>query len=71
MEMEVIYNIGQTTAMAGLAGPPLLPLLPLLWYFVHSCSLPYVIYCFIFDLICYLVNLFYFYIISIVDDRWW
>ena len=22
-------------------------------YFMHSCSLPYVIYCFIFDLICY------------------
>ena len=24
--------------------PPLLPLLPLLWYFIHSLSLPYVIY---------------------------
>ena len=29
-------------------------LLPLLWYFIHSCSLPYVIIYVIFDRICYL-----------------
>ena len=39
------------TPPAGSAGAPLPPpLLPLLWYFIHSCSLPYVIYNFIFDL---------------------
>ena len=32
------------------AGAPLLQVLPLLWYFIHSCSLPYVIHYFIFDL---------------------
>ena len=34
-------------------GAPLLPPLPLLQYLIHSCSLPYVIYYFIFDLICF------------------
>jgi hypothetical protein len=39
----------QTGPLAGPTGMPLLPLLPLLWYLIHSCSLPYVIYYFIFD----------------------
>ena len=46
------------------AGPAGAPLLPLLWYLIRSCSLPYVIYYFIFDLIYYVYQPFYFYIIS-------
>ena len=38
------------------AGAPLLPLLPLLWYLIHSCSLAYVTYYFIFGIIYYLIN---------------
>ena len=38
--------------LAGPAGAPLMPLLPLLWYFIHSCSLSFVMCYFIFDLIC-------------------
>ena len=40
----------------GLAGASLLPLLPLLWYFINSCSLPYVKYYSVFDLISYNIN---------------
>ena len=32
--------------LTGPAGAPLPPLLPLLWYLIHSCSLPYVVYFF-------------------------
>ena len=40
----------------GLAGAPLLPLLPQLWYLIHSCSLPDVMYYFIFDLYVTFIN---------------
>ena len=46
---------------AGSAGVPLLPLLQLLWYSIHTCSLPYVLYYFLFDLVCYLYQHFCFY----------
>ena len=49
---------------AGPAGAPLPPLLPLLWCFIRSCSLPCVIYYFIFGLICYFINHSIFY-------HWW
>ena len=39
--------------VSGPAGAPLLKLLPLLWYFIHSCSMPHVIHYFIFASICF------------------
>ena len=54
---------GPAAPLARPAGAPLLPLLPLLWYFIHSCSLPYVIYYFVSDLTFYVCQPFYFYII--------
>ena len=45
---------------AGPTGAPLLPLLLLLWYLIHSCSLLYVIYNCVFDLILYLSQPVYF-----------
>ena len=67
IKYDMMYNIRQTTAMnkrsqqrhasrAGLAWAPLLPLLLLLWYFIHSCSLPFVVYYLIFGSISYLDN---------------
>ena len=40
----------------GLAGATLPPLLPLLWYLIYSCSLPYVLYYLIFDSVCDFMN---------------
>ena len=38
------------------AGAPLPPLLPQLWYSIHSCSLPSIIYHLIFDLMWFVIN---------------
>ena len=49
------------------AGPAVAPLQPLLWYLIHSCSLPDVIYSFMFDLIWSIpTNLLLYYIY-----HWW
>ena len=50
-----------------LARPAGAPLPPQLWYFIHSCSLPYVIYYLIFDLACFFIHSSTFYYIY----HWW
>ena len=51
------------------------PLQPLLWYFIHSCSLPYVIYYFIFGFIfCFINNSTFLSYLSLVvggGGGWW
>ena len=47
VQVQTVGAPGRSGApLAGPARAPLLPLLPLLWYFIHSCSLPYVIHYF-------------------------
>ena len=51
MKYHIVGQQRQASAVS-----PLLSLLPLPWYLIHSCSLPCVICYFIFDLVCDFIN---------------
>ena len=73
-DIKLVVPTSYMKLWTGPAGAPLPPLMPLLLgYFNHNCSLPYVIYYFIFDLICYLIKHpnFISYLLLVVGGGWW